>query len=112
MSGRSRIRPKRPRKIYLAEHREAAGFSQKSLGEALRPKVSDMTVSRWENGKTLMSTEVMAAVAEVIGIEPEDLYYPPGVRTANAILRGQPEAIRQQAIGVLEALTQNRGKGS
>lgn len=106
MPGRQRVRPNRHRKIYLAEHREAhkPKLTQKALGELLTPPVSDMTVSRWENGETLMSTEVLAAVAEALGKEPEDLYYPPSTETPNRLLRGQSEGVQSAAIRMIKGL--------
>lgn len=105
MGGRARVRPRKPRKIYLAEHRESVpGLTQKALGQLLRPKVSDMTVSRWETGESIMSTEVLAAVAEVLEKHPEDLYYPPETQTPNALLRDQPASVVASAIKMIKGL--------
>jgi hypothetical protein len=43
MAGATRIGPRRPRRIYLAEWREHRGLTQKALGDRLG--VTDMTVS-------------------------------------------------------------------
>lgn len=92
MPGTPRIGPKRPRRIYLAEHRERLSLTQKQLGERLN--VSDMTVSRWETGKALLSTDVLAAVAEALGKEPQDLYYHPDHPSADILLREQPADVQ------------------
>lgn len=102
MPGATRIGPKRPRRLYLAEWRESRGLSQKRLGERLG--VTDMTVSRWEGSKSLLSTDVMAAIAEALGIEPADLYHHPDQPSADALLRGQSAAIRDQVFAIIKAI--------
>lgn len=102
MPGATRIGPRRPRKVFLAEWREARGLSQKRLGERLG--VTDITVSRWETSRSLLSTNVLAAFAEALDIEPQDLYQHPDQPSADALLRGQPQEIRDQAIAIIRAI--------
>lgn len=102
MAGKSRIGPRRRRRIYLAEWRESRALSQKRLGDRLG--VSDMTVSRWETGRALLSTDVLAAISEALDIEPMDLYRHPDQPSADALLRGQPAEIRDQAISIIKAI--------
>lgn len=102
MPGASRIGPRRPRRIYLVEWRDARGLTQKQLGDRLG--VSDLTVSRWERGASLLSTDVLAAVAEALNAEPTDLYRHPDQPSADALLRGQPIEIRDQAISIIRAI--------
>lgn len=82
------------RRIFLAEWRENRGLTQEQLANRL--ETSGMTISRWELGKVLMNTDAMQAVAEALGIEPEDLWHHPDKPTPNQLLRGQlrePEAV-------------------
>lgn len=110
MAGTTRIGPRRPRFIYLAEWRESRGLTQKQLGERLG--VPDMTISRWEKaargqrgkGTAQMNDDVRAAVAEALDIEPEDLYRHPDTPSADALLRGQDEEMRGNAIAMIETL--------
>ena len=101
MRSKSRIGPRHPRKIYLSEWREHRGLTQKQLGERL--DVADMTISRWENGKALLNTDVMAAVAEALNIEPADLYRHPNQPSADELLRGATPEVRQRAIAIIQA---------
>lgn len=101
-----RIGPKRPRRIYLAEWREHRALSQKQLGERLG--VTDMTVSRWERATSLLSTNVMAAIAEALSIEPQDLYRHPDQPSADELLRGVPPEVRQNAVEMLELFVRRR----
>lgn len=96
MPGVTRIRPKRPRRIYLAEWREKRGLTQKQLGERLG--VADMTVSRWERNTSQLNTSVLAAVAEALDIEPADLYRHPDQPSADALLRDAPDSLVQSTI--------------
>lgn len=101
----AKIYPRRPRKVYLAEWRLSRGLSQKQLAERLESDV--MTVSRWELGKTAISTDALAALAEALGgdlMEPEDLYHHPDQPSPNQLLRGQPAEVVDSAIRMLKAL--------
>jgi len=104
--------------MYLAEWREARGLSQKALGERLDPIVTDMTVSRWEKaarsgtvaGASQMSAGVIAAVAEALDIEPQDLYRHPDQPSADELLRGVSQEIRDDALTMIGALVASRGR--
>jgi transcriptional regulator with XRE-family HTH domain len=102
MAGTKRITPRRRRRIYLAERRDAKGLTQAQLGERLG--VTDMTVSRWEREASKLSTDVMAAIAEALDCEPEDLYRPPDYESLDAILRGAPADIREKALEMARIL--------
>lgn len=118
MAGKSRIGPKRPRRIFLQEWREKRGLSQKQLGERLDPPVTNMTVSRWERAArggvaiAQMNSDVLAAVAEALNIEPPDLYRHPAQPSADEMLRGASQSIQDQAFRVIEALVGTKASGS
>ncbi len=98
----TRIGPRRPRRTYLAEWRENRGLTQQTLGDRLG--VSDVTVSRWETGRALLNTNVLAAIAEALNIEPQDIYRHPDQPSADALLRDQPTEVRDQAIKLIQAI--------
>jgi transcriptional regulator with XRE-family HTH domain len=101
----AKIYPRRVRKVYLAEHREAKGLTQKQLAERLGSDV--MTISRWELGKTAISTDALAAISEALWGdlgEPEDLYHHPDKPTPNQLLRGQPADVVENAMKMLMAI--------
>ena len=103
-----KIHPRRPRPVYLAEWREAKGFTQKQLAERLGCDV--MTVSRWELRKVAISTDALAALAEALGgdlMEPEDLYHHPDKPTPNQLMRDQPAEVREQGLNLLRAIRRN-----
>lgn len=98
----TRIGPRRPRRTYLSEWRENRGLTQQQLGDRLG--VTDVTVSRWETGRALLNTNVLAAISEALNIEPQDMYRHPDQPSADALLRDQPVEIRDQAIKLIRAL--------
>lgn len=66
-----------------------------------------MTISRWELHKVAISTDALAALAEALGgdmMEPEDLYHHPDRPSPNQLLRGQSEAIQEQALSIIRAI--------
>lgn len=103
----ARIGPRKPRRIYLAEWREARGLTQEQLANRLG--TTGVTVSRWETGRSLLNTNVMSALAEALNIEPPDLYRHPDMPSADSLLRGQPEIVRREAIAIIDALRKARG---
>lgn len=98
----ARIGPRRPFKIYIALWREHRGLSQQQLADRLG--TSDVTVSRWETGKRQPDMHAQAAIAEAMDLEISDLYRLPTTPSADALLRDQPEEVRDQAIRLIKAL--------
>jgi transcriptional regulator with XRE-family HTH domain len=97
--------PKRAIKIYLTEHREREGHTQKTLAEKLG--TTEMTVSRWERGEVLMTTDTLAAVVFALWGEqgePEDLYHHPDKTPPNRLLRGQPDDVFDSAMKMIRAI--------
>jgi transcriptional regulator with XRE-family HTH domain len=77
----TKIFPRRPRRVYLPEWREAKGLTQKQLADRIGTDV--MTISRWENRRVAISTDTLTVLAEALGgdlMEPEDLYHHPDRR--------------------------------
>lgn len=97
-----RIGPRRLRRLFLKEWREARGLTQEQL--AGRLGVTDVSVSRWETGRVLLNTNVLAALSEALDIEPPDMYRHPDMPSADALLRDQPAEIREQAFNILKAI--------
>lgn len=105
-----RIGPKKPRqRAYLREHRKAKGWSQTEL--ANRMETTKATISRYETGKRDYPGGFLAAFAEAVGKKEGDLFSlpdtaspTPGEPSIDAMLKGKPKIIKQQAIAVVEAL--------
>lgn len=97
-----RIYPKRKRPIFLAEWRLEKGLTQQQLADRLG--TSDVTVSRWETKKRRPNDDAREAISEALGIEPEDLWRHPETPSADALLRGQPPEVIEQAIKLIYAI--------
>lgn len=97
-----KIGPRKPFRLFIAEWRTNRGLSQEALGGRLG--TSDVTVSRWETGKRRPDLNALAAIAEALDIEISDLHRHPDQPSADALLRGQPEDVRDQAFRVIRAL--------
>ena len=98
----TKIGPKKRRRIYLVEWREHRELTQEQLANRL--DTTAITVSRWERGVVLLNTDTMAAIAEALAIEPEDLYHHPDAPTPNQLLRDQPEEVGRQALNLIRAI--------
>lgn len=103
MPGKPRATPKKPRRLFLKEHREATGLTQKQL--AARLDVADMSVSRWETGDAKLNTDVLAALAEVLDREVEDLWRPPSRPSLDAITRHLDDANFEDVLEVVRRAT-------
>jgi transcriptional regulator with XRE-family HTH domain len=97
-----RIYPKRLPRLYLAEWREKCGLTQQQLADRL--ETSDVTVSRWETGKRRPDLNAQEAIAEALGIESVDLRRHPSQPSADALLRGQPQEVVDQAMKLIAAI--------
>lgn len=98
----TRIGPRRPRKLYLQEWREKRGISQEQ--QADRVDTTKATISRFETGSRKPTTEMLAALADSLEIEPQDFYRHPDTPSADELLRNAPKAVKEQAITVLQAM--------
>jgi transcriptional regulator with XRE-family HTH domain len=96
--------------LFIKEWRKSRGLTQVQLANRLG--VESATVSRWESPtspqKARPNDQVMAAIAESLGIEPEDLYHHPDKPTPNQLLRDVDRATREQAMRWLEAIVGGR----
>ena len=97
--------------VYIHEHREAKGLTQEQLADRLG--VSKSAISRWEAKprkaraqRRLPDINVLAAVAEALGIPTEALFRPPNTNERETRLAAQlerlPPAARDEAIAYVE----------
>lgn len=97
-----RIGPRKPFRLYIAEWRKNRGLTQEQLGGRLG--TSDVTISRWETGERQPDLNAQAAVAEALDIDVFDLRRHPDQPSADALLRDQPQEVREQAIKIIQAI--------
>lgn len=97
-----RIGPRQPIRLFIAEWRKSRGLSQTDLGNRLG--TSDVTVSRWETGARKPDLSAQAAIAEALDIDVFDLRRHPDTPSADALLRGQPPEVWEDAIKIIKAI--------
>lgn len=99
----TRIHGRRPRRLFLKEHREAKGVSAEQM--AGRLGIERESVYRLEReAMTRASPEKQAAYAEALDIAPEALWSPPGTPSLDAEVSGAPEEIRLMALDIVRRL--------
>jgi transcriptional regulator with XRE-family HTH domain len=89
-------------RLFLAEWREHRGLTQEQL--AARLGTTHVTVSRWETHKRQPDLNAQAAIAEAMDIEPVDLFRHPDRPSADALLRGQPPEVVDNAMKMILAI--------
>lgn len=102
----TRIRSRNPGRLFLKEWREHRDLTLERLAE--RVGTDKGTLSKWENAKRAINTDILSELAYALNCEPADLYRHPDLPSANDLLRAAPEDVRRQAIAVISALVNSR----
>lgn len=110
-----RIGPKRPLRVFLAEHREARQppLTQEQIGQRFHPPVEKGQISKWETAgrKGQISTAVVAEYAEALGLDdPRLLYYLPAKPSLDAIAAKAKldDATKEHFAGLISAYGQRK----
>lgn len=112
--GRKLQRRRKPL-LYIAEWRGQRGLSQEQLGARIaleaddgtvRRGVGKNTISRWEIDQKRLNPYKIAAIAEALDLEQEDLYRPPTRPSLDAIVKNESDDILSTAIDIVRRLTQ------
>jgi transcriptional regulator with XRE-family HTH domain len=103
----TRIGPKLPPKLFIAEWREHRHLTQQQLAD--RIDSTKGTISRWENGERDVTVNALAALADALDCEVTDLYRSPDRPSADDLLRDLDDRARAQAIRVIQALRTGTG---
>jgi len=88
--------------FYLKEWRQHCGLSQECLAARLRTTKGE--VSRYERGERTLSLRLQFRIGKALGIEAAQLFYPPEIRSADAMLAHLPQDERDRLIAALELL--------
>lgn len=102
----TRIRKGVKPRLFLKEHREAKGVS--AVVMAGRLGIERESVHRLERvGRA--KAEVQAAWADALGIEPAQLWRPPGQVSLDAIIKDAPEDVKSMAADIVRRLVGKAG---
>jgi transcriptional regulator with XRE-family HTH domain len=97
-----RIGPKRVIRLFIPEWRVHMGLTQQQLADRL--ETTHVTISRWETRKRQPDLAAQEAIAEALGIDVTDLRRHPDQPSADALLRGQPPEVVEQALKLIAAI--------
>jgi transcriptional regulator with XRE-family HTH domain len=98
----TRIGPKKPVKLFIAEWRTHRNLSQEQL--ANRVGTTKSSISRWENNGRDVTFGALAAIAEALSCDVADLRRDPARPSADALMRNMDDATQRQALRLIEAL--------
>lgn len=88
--------------LFIKEHMEALKISDEKL--AGRLGVARETVWRRYTQQNRLNPNKIAEIANALGLESEDLYRPPGVRSLDAMLKGVDEDTRKLAADLVSRI--------
>lgn len=89
-------KPQTRRRLYIAEWMAKFELSDQALGDIMG--LPRQTIYRWRTQHHRVTPDKQAAIAEAIGIEPEQLWRPPGRRSIDAMLaKATPEQLDDAA---------------
>jgi transcriptional regulator with XRE-family HTH domain len=99
MATRTRIGPRRPRRVFHKQWRELLGYSLQYVADRLGESgIPRGTVQRWEKEPWRLDPGIMAALAEIYGIEPQDLWRQPPAKpqgpSVDQMLEDAPDDMR------------------
>jgi DNA-binding XRE family transcriptional regulator len=100
------IRKPSRRRLFLKEHREHHDISATDMAERLH--IERESVYRLEREPWRVNSEKQAQWARVLGIEPEDLWRPPGPPSLDGLLANQPEEMRNMIADIVKRMITGR----
>lgn len=91
----TRIHQSAPKRLYLKEHREDREISPEQM--AGRLGIERESVHRIERNPHKVKFERQVQWAHALGIEPEELWLPPGIPSVDGLMAKVPEEQRDLA---------------
>jgi len=88
--------------LYISEWMEHRGLSDDQIGNRLG--VGRTSVWRWRTQQHRLNPEKIAALAEALDVEPQELWRPPARRSVDALLRDAPDELHETAVDIVERL--------
>lgn len=100
----TKIRNKGGRKphLYIEEWAKHLDLSFETIANRFDPPVTRQTIHRYARDKRKVGPVEQAALADAMGIEPEDLWHHPSRPSVDARLKGLPDEDVRRAIQLIE----------
>jgi transcriptional regulator with XRE-family HTH domain len=92
--------------LYIEEWFETRGLNDEKVGN--RIGVDRATVFRWRKEQHRLNPQKIAALAEALDIEPEELWRPPSRRSLDALIKDAPDEVVDMAFDVLKRMAGKR----
>jgi transcriptional regulator with XRE-family HTH domain len=98
------IRPRKPPRghLFLKEHRNAKKISATKMAEMLG--IERESVYRLERQPWRVNSAKQADWAQALGIEPEELWRPPGAVSLDALVRTAPDDVKAMAADIVQRI--------
>lgn len=94
-----------PRRLFLKEWLEFRGMSVATA--ASRLGIERESLHRWIRQQHRLTPDKISQLANLLQIEPEELWRPPNQVSFDAILADKPEEIRRMALEMIQLLLKN-----
>lgn len=92
--------------LYIEEWFQQRGLNDEKVGN--RIGVDRATVFRWRKEQHRLNPQKIAALAEALDLEPEELWRPPSRRSLDALVKDAPDDVVDMAFDVLKRMAGNR----
>lgn len=100
----TRLKPVK-RRLFLKENRKAKRVSATVMGQKLG--IERESVHRLERETWRMDPEKQANYALALGLEPEELWSPPGTISLDNIVRSSPDELKRMAADIVRRLIES-----
>jgi transcriptional regulator with XRE-family HTH domain len=94
-------RPGRPT-LFLKQHREAKGVSASEMGRRLG--IERESVYRLERKPWALTADKQVQYAHALGLQTEELWWPPGTPSLDAMVKGFPDDLQKTAADIVRRL--------
>lgn len=98
----ARIRKHVKARLFIAEWIEFRGLSDEKV--ANRIGVARETIWKWRTQPQRLDPNKLAALAEALDIEPQELWFPPSRPSLDAMVRDAPDDLHATAADIVRRL--------
>jgi plasmid maintenance system antidote protein VapI len=92
--------------LYIKEWMDHLCVSDQKLAERL--ETNRETVWRWHTEQNRLNPDKIGEIARALGIEPEQLCYPPDQVSLDAIVKGAETELRETAADVVRRMVKGK----
>jgi hypothetical protein len=96
------------RRLFLREHREAAGITAEDMGNSLEPNINARSVYRIEREWRRCDPIMQEQWAFRCRVEPDDLWHKPNRASLDALVRQEPAEVRLEAFAAVQRVLNAR----